>query len=88
MSGEIIAIISVGAALIGVGVALGTLIVMGNRGVRQDMAQMMAQMEKRLDARLNTAEMDLKSLSQVTSHLGGLVEGLRDAIAGRVRPTT
>ena len=88
MSGEIIAIVTVGVALAG-------LILTSNRGLRQDLARV----ESRLDARISALEsrvdaqigelrehMDAQigELRERMAHLEGLLEGLREAIAGRV----
>ena len=73
MSGEIFAILAVGVALAGV-------ILTSNRGVRQDMAQM----ESRLDKRISGLESQIGELRERMAHLEGLLEGLREAITGRV----
>ena len=74
MSGEMIAIVAVGVALAGV-------ILTATRGLRQDLA--------RLETRLRE---DMKQLSERVARvehsqakLEGLLEGLREAITGRVR---
>ena len=85
MSGELIAIVAVGAALAG-------LILTSNRGLRQDMAQM----ESRLDKRISGLESQINELRERMTHevgelrermarLEGLLEGLREAITGRVK---
>ena len=73
MGGEIFAILAVGVALAGV-------ILTSNRGVRQDMAQM----ESRLDKRISGLESQIGELRERMAHLEGLLEGLREAITGRV----
>ena len=84
MSGEILAILAVGVALAGV-------ILASNRGLRQDMAQM----ESRLDKRISGLESQIGELRERMTHevgelrermarLEGLLEGLREAITGRV----
>ena len=73
MSGEILAILAVGVALAGV-------ILTSNRGVRQDMAQM----ESRLDKRISGLESQIGELRERMAHLEGLLEGLREAITGRI----
>ena len=84
MSGELIAIVTVGVALAG-------LILTSNRGLRQDMAQM----ESRLDKRISGLESQINELRERMTHevgelrermarLEGLLEGLREAITGRV----
>ena len=79
MSGEIIAIVTVGLTLAG-------LIMNSNRGLRQDMTQLrqdMKQMESRLDGRITSVESQIGELRERMAHLEGLLEGLREAIAGR-----
>ena len=74
MSGEIIAILAVGVALAG-------LIVSSARGLRQDMKQL----EVRLEARIGKLESQIMDLHGRMAHLEGLLEGLREAISGRVK---
>ena len=79
MSGEIIAIVTVGLTLAG-------LIVNSNRGLRQDITQLrqdMKQMESRLDGRITSVESQIGELRERMAHLEALLEGLREAIAGR-----
>ena len=73
MSGEIMAIV-------GVGVVLAGLILTSNRGLRQDMRQL----ESRLDGRISALDAQMGELRERMAHLGGLLEGLREAITGRV----
>ena len=95
MSGELIAIVAVGAALAG-------LILTSSRGLRQDMAQLrrdmredIGKLESRLDERIDRLEArlrdDIKQLGERVARmehgqakLEGLLEGLREAITGRV----
>ena len=95
MSGELIAIVAVGAALAG-------LILTSSRGLRQDMAQLrrdmredMGKLESRLDERINRLEARLRDdIKQLGDRVGrmehsqakleGLLEGLREAITGRI----
>ena len=85
MSGEMIAIL-------GVGVALAGMILTSSRGLRQDMVRL----ESRLDERINRLESrlreDMKQLTERVARvehsqakLEGLLEGLREAITGRVK---
>ena len=87
MSGELIAIVAVGAALSG-------LILTSSRGLRQDMRQDMARLESRLDGKIGGLESRLDGkigglesqigeLRERMAHLEGLLEGLREAITGR-----
>ncbi len=73
MSGEIMAIV-------GVGVALAGLILTSNRGLRQDMRQL----ESRLEGRISALDAQMGELRERMAHLEGLLEGLREAITGRV----
>ena len=91
MSGEILAILAVGVALAGV-------ILTSNRGLRQDMAQLrrdmredMGKLESRLREDTSQLRDDIKQLGDRVSRvehsqakLEGLLEGLREAITGRV----
>ena len=84
MSNELIALAAVGVALAG-------LILTTSRGLRQDMAQMerrlredMKQVEERLEAQINGLRGEVNQLRERMSHLEGLLEGLREAITGRV----
>ena len=74
MSGEIIAILAVGVALAG-------LILTSSRGLRQDMTRM----ESRLDGKISGLESQIGELRERMAHLEGLLEGLREAITGRVK---
>ncbi len=87
MSGELIAIVAVGAALSG-------LILTSSRGLRQDMRQDMARLgsrldgkiaglESRLDGKIAGLESQIGELRERMAHLEGLLEGLREAITGR-----
>ena len=88
-------LISVLIAMLAVGATLGGLILTGNRGLRQDMRQDMAQLESRLDERINGLESRLRDdMKQLGDRVGrlehgqakleGLLEGLREAITGRI----
>ena len=81
MSGEMIAIVAVGVALAGV-------ILTATRGLRQDMARL----ETRLREDISQLRGDMKQLSERVARvehsqakLEGLLEGLREAISGRVK---
>ena len=73
MSNELIALVAVGAALAG-------LILTTSRGLRQDIKQG----EARLEAQINGLRGEVNQLRERMSHLEGLLEGLREAITGRV----
>ena len=70
MSVELIGIVTVGVALAGV-------ILTSSRGLRQDM--------RRLDERISGLESQIGELRERMEHLEGLLEGLREAITGRVK---
>ena len=74
MSGEMMAIF-------GVGLAIAGLIHTSSRGLRQDMARL----ESRLDGKISGLESQIGELRERMAHLEGLLEGLREAITGRVR---
>ena len=89
-------LISVLIAVLAVGATLGGLILTGNRGlrqdIRQDIRQDMARMEARLDGRISALgsrfdglERQFGELRERMAHLEGLLEGLREAITGRVK---
>ena len=73
-------LISVLVAVLAVGAALGGLILTGNRGLRQDMAAL----EARLNERIGRLESQMGELRERMAHLEGLLEGLREAITGRI----
>ena len=81
MNAEIIAIVTVGVALAGVGGALAGVILTSIRGVRQDMARL----ESRLDGKIDALSAQLGELRERMAHLEGLMEGLREAIVGRAQ---
>ena len=81
-------LISVLVAVLAIGVAQSGLILTSNRGLRQDMAQQ----ETRLREDISQLRDDIKQLGDRVgrlehshAHLGGLLEGLREAISGRVK---
>ena len=85
-------LISVLIAVLAVGATLGGLILTGNRGLRQDMRQDMAQLETRLREDISQLRGDMKQLAERVGRLEhsqakleGLLEGLREAITGRVK---
>ena len=85
MSVELIGIVTVGVALAGV-------ILNSNRGLRQDIRQDLARLESRLDgsikaleSRFDGLERQFGELRERMAHLEGLLEGLREAITGRVK---
>ena len=84
MTNELISIL---VAVIVVSVTLGGLILTSNRGLKQDMAQM----ETRLREDMSQLRGDVKQLGDRVARLEhgqakleGLLEGLREAITGRV----
>ena len=84
-------LISVLIAVLAVGATLGGLILTGNRGLRQDIRQDMARLGSRLDgkisaleSRFDAMEHQFGELRERMAHLEGLLEGLREAITGRI----
>ena len=73
-------LISVLIAVLAIGATLAGLILTSNRGLRQDMRQDMAKLESRFDA----MEHQFGELRERMAHLEGLLEGLREAISGRI----
>ena len=91
MSGEIIAIVAVGVTLAGLLVGLVAWLRQDMTHLRQDIKQV----EERLDERINRLESGLRDdMKQLGDRVGrlehgqakleGLLEGLREAITGRV----
>lgn len=83
MSGEIIAILAVGATLAG-------LMLAGVRGIRTDVHNMdnriqgeLKRLETRLETRFERLEKRMAAMGHGQAKLEGLLEGLREAIAGR-----
>ena len=68
MTMELIAFITVGIAIITVGVGLAGLILNGQRNQREDM---------------KSVQKEITGLRERMAHLEGLLEGLRDVIIGR-----
>ena len=77
-------LISVLIAMLAVGATLGGLILTGNRGLRQDMRQDMAQLESRLRDDMRQLGDRVGRLEHGQAKLEGLLEGLREAITGRI----
>ena len=84
-------LISVLIAVLAIGATLAGLILTSNRGLRQDIRQDMARLESRLDgkisgleSRFDAVEHQFGELRERMAHLEGLLEGLREAITGRV----
>ena len=91
-------LISVLVAVLAIGVTLAGVILTSNRGLRQDMAQLrrdmredMGKLESRLREDTSQLRDDIKQLGDRVSRvehsqakLEGLLEGLREAITGRV----
>ena len=85
MSGELIAIVAVGVTLAG-------LILTSSRGLRQDIRQDVAQLETRVREDISQLRGDMNRLAERVGRmehsqakLEGLLEGLREAITGRVK---
>ena len=80
MSGEIIAVLGMGAALAG-------LLLTSFRALRQDIQEQIGALREEVaQLRGDIAEIrgDIASLRERMAHLEGLLEGLREAISGRV----
>ena len=88
-------LISVLVVVLAMGVTLGGLILTGSRGLRQDIRQDMARMESQLREDMGKLESRLRDdIKQLGDHVGrlehsqarleGLLEGLREAITGRI----
>ena len=81
-----IELISVLITVLVVGVTLAGLILTSSRGLRQDMAQQEARLREDI-SQLRDAMKQLADrvgrLEHSQAHLGGLLEGLREAISGR-----
>ena len=81
MSGEMIAIVAVGVALAGV-------ILTSVRGLRQDMQAQIGGLRGEiagLRGEIAEVRVQIAQLRERMAHLEGLLEGLREAITGRVR---
>ena len=78
-------LISVLVAVLAVGATLGGLILTGNRGLRQDIRQDMARMESQLRDDIKQLGDRVGRLEHSQAKLEGLLEGLREAITGRVK---
>ena len=77
MSGEMIAILAVGVTLAG-------LVLASLRGTETRLRQDMTRMESRLKAQINDLRGEVGKLRERMSHLEGLLEGLREALTGRI----
>ncbi len=76
-------------AIIGVGVALGTLILSGQHRLRGEMAAMEERLRGEMAAqgkRLDRVEAGLAELRERVAHVEGVLEGLRDALVARGLP--
>ena len=81
MSGEMIAIVAVGVALAG-------LILTSVRGLRQDMQAQIGGLRGEiagLRGEIAEVRAQIAQLRERMAHLEGLLEGLREAISGRVK---
>ena len=78
-------LISVLVAVLAIGATLGGLILTGNRWLRQDMRQDMAQLESRLRDDIKQLGDRVGRLEHGQAKLEGLLEGLREAISGRAK---
>ena len=78
-------LISVLVAVLAIGATLAGLILTSNRGLRQDIRQDMAQLETRLRDDIKQLGDRVGRLEHSQAKLEGLLEGLREAITGRVK---
>ncbi len=72
--------------IIGTGVAVASVVVAGQRGMRAEMRDRFAAVDTRLaamDTRLAAVEHQQGELWERMAHLEGLLDGLRKAITGR-----
>ena len=95
MSGEMIAIVAVGVALAGVILTATRGL---RQDIRQDMARLESRLDERinglesrlderisgLESRFDGLERQFGELRERMAHLEGLLEGLREAITGRI----
>ena len=84
-------LISVLIAVVAIGATLGGLILISNRGLRQDMREDMGKLRLDIkDVRGEVGELrermthEVGELRERMARLEGLLEGLREAITGRV----
>ena len=77
-------LISVLIAVLAIGATLAGLILTSNRGLRQDLRQDMAQVESRLRDDIKQLGDRVGRLEYGQAKLEGLLEGLREAITGRI----
>ena len=74
-------LISVLVAVLAIGAILAGLILTSNRGLRKDMREDMAHLRQDI----NALRGEVGELRERMAHLEGLLEGLREAITGRVK---
>ena len=68
--------------IIAVGVGLASLILNGQKNVREDIKGLEARLD-RMDARFEKLEARMGTMERQQAKLEGLLEGLREAISGR-----
>ena len=85
-------LISVLVAVLAIGATLAGVILTSNRGLRKDMREDMGKLESRLRDDTSQLRDDIKQLGERVARvehgqakLEGLLEGLREAISGRVK---
>ena len=90
MSMELIALIGIGVTAISIGVALAALILNTQRNLRADMQAEFKSVRAEMQTQREETKTEFKaqreiiiSLLERMAHLEGLLEGLREAIAGR-----
>ena len=78
-------LISVLVAVLAIGAALAGVILTATRGLRQDIRQDMARMESQLRDDIKQLGERVARVEHSQAKLEGLLEGLREAITGRVK---
>ena len=68
--------------IVAVGVGLASLILNGQKNVREDIKSLEARFD-RIDARFEKLEVRMGTMERQQAKLEGLLEGLREAISGR-----
>ena len=71
-------------AILAVGVTLAGLVLTSVRGTETRLRQDMTRMKSRLESQINDLRGEVGKLRERMSHLDGLLEGLREALTGRV----
>ena len=78
-------LISVLVAILAIGASLAGLILTSSRGLRQDMREDIGKLESRLRDDIKQLGDRVGRMEHSQAKLEGLLEGLREAISGRVK---